>query len=126
MSIRSVFDDIDRCIEAYKLSGFIAESQVTFDFRVNTGFVRGTLTFTDGAQLHFREFLADSGDTTEKLDYSYHYQMADASLVLRYDNANHRPFLGFVEHKHTPEGIIAASQVSLQEVLDEIYHLLTP
>lgn len=124
MSIRDAFDEIDRCIKEYQTSGLIVESNVTFDFRVSAGYVRGTLTFSDSSQLHFREFLADSVDTTEKLDYFYHYQTADASLIFRYDNAKHRPPLGFTDHKHTPKGIIAALQVSLREVLDEIYQIL--
>lgn len=52
--------------------------------------------------------------------YSFHYQDAQAILRFRYDNAIHKPVLGFDDHKHTPEGIYLATIPNLCDVLDEI------
>jgi hypothetical protein len=53
--------------------------------------------------------------------YRYHYQRADGTLVVRYDNAPHHPdLLGFPNHKHTPTGTEPAEPPDLSEVLKEI------
>ncbi len=52
--------------------------------------------------------------------YSFHYQDAHATLRLRVDNADHKPALGFHDHKHTSEEILPSTIPNLQEVLNEI------
>jgi hypothetical protein len=58
--------------------------------------------------------------TAVKVMYTYHYQDAGDRLVFRYDNAQHRPTLGSDEHKHTPDGVVAAPAPTLEDVLAEI------
>lgn len=55
--------------------------------------------------------------------YSFHYQDAQATLRFRYDNAKHKPALGFQDHKHTPEETLASPIPDLQDVLDEIINI---
>jgi hypothetical protein len=52
--------------------------------------------------------------------YTFHYQNAQSALRFRYDDAEHRPGLGFQDHKHTPSTTIPSEIPSLQDVLDEI------
>ncbi|WP_417911220.1 toxin-antitoxin system TumE family protein [Candidatus Electronema sp. PJ] len=52
--------------------------------------------------------------------YSFHYQDMQSVLRFRYDNAAHKPALGFQNHKHTPEETIASSIPVLSSVLNEI------
>jgi len=35
----------------------------------------------------------------EKVSYAYQYQDGEGKLIFRYDNAAHKPGLGFIEHK---------------------------
>jgi len=83
------------------------------------GFIAGTLQFNDGCTLHFREFV-DVTQAEPKIMYAYHYQDADNNLILRYDNAAHRPALPQPEHKHTRSAIELVRAPTLTEVLGEI------
>ena len=83
------------------------------------GFIAGTLQFDGGCTLHFREFV-DVTQTEPKIMYVYHYQDADNTLILRYDNAAHRPALPQPEHKHTRLAIELLPAPTLSKVLDEI------
>lgn len=54
------------------------------------GFLGGLLRFSNGHELHFREFV-DLTREEPRLTYAYHYQSAGRFLIFRYDNASHRP-----------------------------------
>ena len=73
----------------------------------------------DGSELHFREYI-DLTQAEPKIMYAYHYQDADHNLIIRYDNAAHKPALPQPEHKHTPLGIEASPVPTLAEVLDQV------
>lgn len=91
------------------------------------GRLRGRLRFSDGSLLEFREAVAIEEQQMVKLSYAYHYQRADGTLVVRYDNASHHPELpGFPNHKHTPAGIEPAEPPDLSKVLREIDMYLYP
>lgn len=83
------------------------------------GFVAGSLQFGDGSTLDFREFV-DVSQQEPKSMYAYHYQDAAHNLIVRYDNAAHKPALPQPAHRHTPSGIEAYSIPTLSEVLDLI------
>ncbi len=83
------------------------------------GFIAGMLQFSDGSELHFREFV-DVSSPEPRLMYAYHYQDASKVLILRYDNAAHRPPLPQAEHKHTPAGVEVSLVPTLAQVIDEI------
>lgn len=89
------------------------------------GFIAGLLQFNDGSELHFREF-ADISLPEPRLMYAYHYQDANRSLILRYDNAAHRSPLPQPEHKHTPAGVEVSPAPTLAQVMDEILKRTQP
>jgi len=61
----------------------------------------------------------------QKLSYAYQYQASNGELIFRYDNAVHRPALGFKEHKHTKDGaIIEASLPDISDIVDEVIECL--
>ena len=81
-------------IQRYINDGWI----VSFDFSVDTrsnhiGFIQGKLEFLQGSCLFFKEYV-DLQEFPEKLSYSFHYQDNENNLILRYDNAKHKPDLG--------------------------------
>jgi len=91
------------------------------------GRLRGRLRFSDDSLLEFREAVAIEEQQAIKLRYAYHYQRADGTLIVRYDNAPHHPELpGFPNHKHTPTGVEPAEPPDLSEVLKEIDTYLYP
>ncbi len=105
-----------------------ASYSLTFDERsLQTAFLHGRVVFTDGSTLHFKEFLV-AGAHIRKLKYGYHWSAQDGSLRFRYDNGNDpasRHLATFPHHKHTPDGIEAAEEPTLVELLNQIADLLS-
>jgi hypothetical protein len=100
----------------------IISKELLFDQRTKyIGFVRGTLVFRDGSELHFKEFI-DSEVGIVKYKYGYHYQKSD-KLLFRYDN---HPYPAKKDipshHKHisNEENIIPASIPYLEDIFKEV------
>jgi hypothetical protein len=101
-------------------SRFIISSNVTVDFRTEKiGLIKGSLIFINGSELFFKEYL-DLRYKIEKLSYSFHYQDKDCLMIFRYDNAAHKPSLGFKEHKHVFDKIFQSEIPNLKEIMEEI------
>ena len=119
MYISDYFRRIDRIISGCPA---IISKELLFDQRTKyIGFVRGTLTFRDGAELHFKEFI-DTETGITKYKYGYHYQKDDR-LIFRYDNHPHPARKDITSHhKHVSyeENIIPASIPDLEDILKEI------
>ena len=70
--------------------------------------------------LHIKEYL-DAKYRTNRVSYAYQYQDRTGRLIFRYDNAVHRPVLGFNEHKHSSDGTIyEAALPDLVDFIDEV------
>jgi hypothetical protein len=111
-------------------SSIVREYNVHFDKRSLTqGYLRGDVIFRDESLLHFREFVS-IGVEVDRMVYSYHYQLADNSLVFRYDNTPHYPDLpNAPHHRHDDAGGVAgilAKLPDLDAVLQEIELLMEP
>jgi len=83
------------------------------------GFIALVLIFDDESELHVREFI-DFSLPEPSLMYAYHYQDSNHELIIRYDNAKHRPELEKAEHKHTARAVNVSSMRTLPQVIDEI------
>ena len=119
--IQTYFAQIKSLIDQYAATSFVLEARLNVDMRPgDQGYLTCTLTFTDDSKLHVSEYLDQTGESVDKLMYTYHYQDADNRLIFRYDNARHKPALASAEHKHLPTQIIAARAPTLDEVLTEI------
>ena len=100
--------------------GLILSSGLTADFRAKKiGLIKGVFSFTDDSKLYFKEYV-ELRYKIEKETYSFHYQDQHGCLIFRYDNADHKPSLGFTDHKHIGEQIVQAEIPNLGEVLVEI------
>ena len=101
---------------------FVNSTSIFYEERPPTaGIIKGTLLFTDGSQLDFREFIITQ-PTLQIIKYAYNYRK-EHLLVFRYDNANDpaaRNLSTYPSHKHIPQGILEAQQPSLGQVLQEI------
>jgi len=112
--------EIEEILNATVASGEAALISIQIDQRsALRGYITGLLQFGDASELHFREFVDTSGPEP-RLMYAYHYQDQNKALILRYDNATHRPLLSPAEHKHTPAGVQITSAPSLAQVIDEV------
>jgi len=121
MLLSEYLREITAVIDEIASAGFLLASEVQNDFRTDQiGTVGGKLSFLDGSQLHFTEYL-DLRGGIDRIAFSFHYQSEDAALIFRYDNARHRPDPGATNHKHHPEGqVVPAGIPDLASVLEEI------
>ena len=82
------------------------------------------IVLLDHSVLIIREFI-DAKYKIEKLSYAYQYHAENGELIFRYDNAAHKPSLGYKEHKHLSSGeIIHAPLPDIFDVLDEVLKYL--
>ena len=79
------------------------------------------VVFIDNSKLFINEFIDYSKNYPNRLSYSYHCQNVLNSLILRYDNAPHKPNLGYVNHKHLNDGTIIQSDLPMiNKIVSEI------
>ena len=65
--------------------------------------------------------LVDSSVLYIKVSYAYQYQDRNGDLIIRYDNAVHRPAPAFKDHKHTKDGVIVEATLhDISEIVDEL------
>jgi hypothetical protein len=125
--IQTYFDQIKALIDRFAATPFVLHTQLHFETRQgDQGYTTGTITFMDGSQLHFREYLDGTGGDLQsdvqigKVSYSYHFQDSEWQMLFRYDNAAHKPAPPAQEHKHVGDTIAVASAPTLEDVLVEI------
>ena len=114
----SLFREALGKIEDY---GFSDTIEIREEIRANKQAVlNAKVVMVDNSVLHIKEYI-DAGYGIERLSYGYHYQDRDGNLIFRYDNAKHRPDLGFDAHKHLSDGTISAATLpDIFDIIDEI------
>jgi hypothetical protein len=105
---------------------FVTSTSINYEERPPTaGIIKGTLLFTDGSHLDFKEFIITQ-PTLQIIKYAYNYRK-EHLFIFRYDNAYDpaaRHLSTYPSHKHVPQGILEAHQPSLSQVLQEIVSTL--
>jgi len=102
------------------IDGWILSFNFSVDARSDyVGFIQGNLEFRQGDHLFFKEYV-DLQGSLEKLSYSFHYQDRENNLIFRYDNAKHKPDLGYRNHKHIEDKIIPSEIPDIEKVILEI------
>jgi hypothetical protein len=122
LRIETYFEGIQKVVKAcpaLRLSNIALDKRGTCE-----GYIKGELSFADGATLHFREFI-DVENDPERLMYVYQFQNANTKLIFRYDNTGHhkkKNLPTYPDHKHqgSEENVIASDAPTLAEVLEEI------
>ena len=121
MLLREYLSEITNTINEFANTRVILSSEVTTDFRTEKiGLIKGIFVFINGSKLFIKEYL-DLRYGIDKQAYSYHYQAKDSKLIFRYDNALHKPKLGFNDHKHVGNDIIPSDVPNLADILEEIF-----
>jgi hypothetical protein len=119
MLLNTYQNNIVSIIQKYVDNGYILSFNFSVDARSNyIGFIQGSLEFFQGSRLFFREYV-DLQESIEKLSYSFHYQDRENNLIFRYDNAQHKPDLGYIEHKHIRDTIISSKIPDIEQVILE-------
>jgi hypothetical protein len=125
MSLHDYFESFRKAIEKIEEYGYTESVQVSEEIRPNKqAVIKSKIVFINGSVLHIKEYI-DAAYAMRKVSYAYQYQRSGGELIFRYDNAIHRPRLGFKDHKHTKGGgIVEASLPQISDVLDEIIGFL--
>jgi len=111
--------NLQTIIKKYVANGVVLSFTFSVDNRsIYLGFIQGRLDFIDGSVLFFKEYV-DVQLSIDKLAYSFHYQDSVNNLIFRYDNAKHKPDLGFSDHKHIKDKIISSSVPDLETIILE-------
>jgi len=117
-----ITDYFRRIDDAISNCPVIISKEISFEQRTKyIGFIKGILTFRDGSELHFKEFI-DTETGILKYKYGYHYQK-DNKLIFRYDNHPYPTKEDIpLHHKHVSDedNIFPASIPSLDDVLKEV------
>ena len=120
MLLSEYLSDLTRAIDEYSKTGLIISSEVKIDFRTEKiGLIKSTIVFLNESKPLSTEYL-DLRHKIEKLTYSFHYQDKNGNLKFSYDNASHKPPLGFKDHKHVDGDILQSKIPKLRDVLEEI------
>jgi len=120
MLLSEYMREITETVGELTKTGLILSSGLTADFRTKKiGLIKGTLSFSDDSKFFFKEYV-DLRYKINKEAYSFHYQDRDGGLIFRYDNADHKPSLGFTDHKHIGKQVVRSEIPNLREILEEI------
>ena len=121
MSLRDYLEAFHRAVERIDDYGFAESIDIKEERRAaKQSIIKSKIILVDGSVLHVKEFI-DAKYTIEKVHYAYQYQDRDGKLIFRYDNARHRPDLGFSNHKHLSDGSIEESSIpDISDVVDEV------
>jgi hypothetical protein len=126
MSVNKYIDSVRVALQRLEDYGLV--EAIAFNSEVRAGgqaVLNIKVTLIDKSQLYIREYVT-SKYGLNRVSYAYQYQSEDATLIFRYDNAKHKPPLGFDEHKHTRDGKIIQSQLPMiDEIMDEVIDNLT-
>ena len=125
MSLRDYLNNFRLGIEKLEDYGYSESLEIKEEIRANKQVVvTANVVLFDGSNLHIKEYI-DARYKIERISYAYHYQDVGGKCLFRYDNAVHRPPLGFKEHKHTKSGaIINAPLPGISELINEVIEYL--
>jgi hypothetical protein len=125
MSLRDYLDSFHSAVSKIEDFGFSESIDIKMVIRPSKQAVcKARIVLVDGSVLQIREYI-DAKYKTEKVNYAYHYQDKDGKLIFRYDNAQHRPALEFIDHKHVSDDTITEFvEPDLADVIDEVISYL--
>ena len=116
MLLNEYLDLFHKSIEKIENYGYSDSVEIQEEIRANKQAVlNAKVVLIDNSVLYIKEYI-DAKYGINKMSYAYQYQDRDGQLIFRYDNAVHRPPLGFKEHKHSGDGTI--SEYALPDIFD--------
>jgi len=123
LNISEYFSHIRNQFSTFPFTGSI---QITEDIRTSSeGFIKGNISFVDGSELSFREYVSTESEPPKRYSYSFHYSK-NQSLIFRYDNApHHKEISSFPHHKHLKENeVLPCSIPTIETILTEIKNII--
>jgi hypothetical protein len=126
MSLNEYIEVLNRAIQRLDDYGLAELIEFNSELRAEKkAVINIKIIFINKSTLYIREYL-NGKYGIERIDYAYQYQTEEGTLIFRYDNAKHKPALGFNEHKHTQNGSLIPRQLPpIDEIVDEVMESLS-
>ena len=121
MSLNEYLDLFRKAMEKFEKYGYADIVEIREEIRANKqAILIAKVVLIDNSILHIREYI-DAKYGINRVSYAYQYQNSSDQLIFRYDNAVHRPALGFKDHRHSHDGkIYEVALPDIFELVDEI------
>lgn len=121
MSLRDYLEYFHRSIGKIDDYGFAESIDIKEEIRsAKQAVTNAKIVLIDGSFLHVRMYI-EAKYKIEITSYAYQYQDVKGNLIFRYDNARHKPELGFKDHKHLHDGSIVQFPIpDISDVVDEV------
>lgn len=121
MSLHDYLEEFHRAFTRIEDYGFVESIDIKEEIRAGKqAVIKAKVVLVDGSVLHVREYI-DAKYKTDKINYAYQYQDEQKNLIFRYDNARHKPDLGFNTHKHLDDGgLVPAPAPHISDIVDEV------
>jgi len=121
MFLRDYLDSFHRAVGRIDDYGFSESIDINEEIRASKQAVtKVRIVLVDRSVLQVKEYI-DAKYKIDKIRYAYQYHDGEGKLIFRYDNARHKPDLGFIEHKHLSDGSIVECGVpDVSDVVDEV------
>ena len=121
MSLRDYLDSFHSAVGRIDDYGFAESIDINEEIRASKQAVtKVRIVLVDRSVLQVKEYI-DAKYKIDKISYAYQYHDEVGKLIFRYDNARHKPDLGFIEHKHLSDGSIVKCGVpDISDVVDEV------
>ena len=121
MSLRDYLGSFHSAVGRIDDYGFDESIDINEEIRASKQAVtKVRIVLVDRSVLQVKEYI-DAKYKIEKISYAYQYHDEEGKLIFRYDNARHKPDLGFIEHKHLSDGsIVKCSVPDISDVVDEV------
>ena len=121
MSLRDYLDSFHSAVGRIDDYGFAESIDINEEIRaLKQAVTKARIVLVDRSVLQVKEYI-DAKYKIEKISYAYQYHDEEGKLIFRYDNARHKPDLGFIEHKPLSGGsIVECSVPDISDVVDEV------
>ena len=121
MSLRDYLGSFHSAVGRIDDYGFAESIDINEEIRVSKQAVtKARIVLLDRSVLQIKEYI-DAKYKIEKISYAYQYHDEEGKLIFRYDNARHKPDLGFIEHKHLSDrSIVKCGVPDISDVVDEV------
>ncbi len=121
MSLRDYLDSFHSAVGRIDDYEFAESIDINEEIRASKQAVtKVRIVLVDRSVLQVKEYI-DAKYKIDKISYAYQYHDEVGKLIFRYDNARHKPDLGFIEHKHLSDGSIVKCGVpDISDVVDEV------
>jgi len=125
MQLNEYLERFRKGLETLESYGYTESVVIKEEIRPNKQAVlNAKVVLLNGSVLHIKEYI-DGKYGIDRVSYAYQYQDRNGNHIFRYDNAAHKPDLGFKAHKHSAgRKVESADLPDVFDLINEIVRYL--